>query len=142
MSTILSVSFGYEGATSIQVRFFTNNSASLGGTHAFHSQDDESLRRWKEQLLGSVDFNSVGGKLALAAKKFPRFLSKLRAFDWLAAPSGVLAALFNGASGATAHESPTHVSTAMPIAKRWGPRDRDGREPAIHLFPVTCLTAY
>jgi Rho GDP-dissociation inhibitor len=26
------------------------------------SQDDESLRRWKEQLLGSVDLNSVGGK--------------------------------------------------------------------------------
>lgn len=25
-------------------------------------QDDESLRRWKEQLLGSVDFESVGGK--------------------------------------------------------------------------------
>lgn len=25
-------------------------------------QDDESLRRWKEQLLGSVDLNSVGGK--------------------------------------------------------------------------------
>lgn len=24
-------------------------------------QDDESLRRWKEQLLGSVDLNSVGG---------------------------------------------------------------------------------
>ncbi|KAE8715602.1 Rho GDP-dissociation inhibitor 1 [Hibiscus syriacus] len=24
-------------------------------------QDDESLRRWKEQLLGSVDFDSVGG---------------------------------------------------------------------------------
>lgn len=28
-------------------------------------QDDESLRRWKEQLLGSVDLNSVGGKLIL-----------------------------------------------------------------------------
>lgn len=27
-------------------------------------QDDESLRRWKEQLLGSVDLNSVGGKPA------------------------------------------------------------------------------
>jgi RHO protein GDP dissociation inhibitor len=26
-------------------------------------KDDESLRRWKEQLLGSVDLNSVGGKL-------------------------------------------------------------------------------
>jgi hypothetical protein len=25
-------------------------------------QDDESLRRWKEQLLGGVDLNSVGGK--------------------------------------------------------------------------------
>lgn len=24
-------------------------------------QDDESLRRWKEQLLGTVDFESVGG---------------------------------------------------------------------------------
>lgn len=24
-------------------------------------QDDESLRRWKEQLLGAVDFESVGG---------------------------------------------------------------------------------
>lgn len=24
-------------------------------------QDDESLRRWKEQLLGSVDLESVGG---------------------------------------------------------------------------------
>lgn len=24
-------------------------------------QDDESLRRWKEQLLGSVDLNNVGG---------------------------------------------------------------------------------
>jgi Rho GDP-dissociation inhibitor len=29
---------------------------------SFLSQDDESLRRWKEQLLGSVDLNSVGGK--------------------------------------------------------------------------------
>ncbi|XP_021664357.1 rho GDP-dissociation inhibitor 1 isoform X2 [Hevea brasiliensis] len=26
-------------------------------------KDDESLRRWKEQLLGSVDFNSVGETL-------------------------------------------------------------------------------
>lgn len=26
-------------------------------------KDDESLRRWKEQLLGSVDLNSVGDKL-------------------------------------------------------------------------------
>ncbi|GAV65211.1 Rho_GDI domain-containing protein [Cephalotus follicularis] len=26
-------------------------------------KDDESLRRWKEQLLGSVDFNSVGESL-------------------------------------------------------------------------------
>lgn len=26
-----------------------------------HSQDDESLRRWKEQLLGDVDFEAVGG---------------------------------------------------------------------------------
>jgi hypothetical protein len=26
-------------------------------------KDDESLRRWKEQLLGSVDLNSMGGKL-------------------------------------------------------------------------------
>ncbi|KAF4396409.1 hypothetical protein G4B88_019209 [Cannabis sativa] len=25
--------------------------------------DDESLRRWKEQLLGSVDFDNVGGIL-------------------------------------------------------------------------------
>lgn len=24
-------------------------------------QDDESLRKWKEQLLGSVDLDSVGG---------------------------------------------------------------------------------
>lgn len=27
----------------------------------FSYQDDESLRRWKEQLLGAVDFESVGG---------------------------------------------------------------------------------
>lgn len=27
------------------------------------SQDDESLRRWKEQLLGSVDIAGVGGLL-------------------------------------------------------------------------------
>lgn len=33
-------------------------------------QDDESLRRWKEQLLGSVDFNSVGGKSFYFAKLF------------------------------------------------------------------------
>lgn len=26
-------------------------------------QDDESLRRWKEQLLGSVDLTDVGGIL-------------------------------------------------------------------------------
>ena len=25
-------------------------------------QDDESLRRWKEQLLGSVNLNDVGGE--------------------------------------------------------------------------------
>ena len=25
------------------------------------SKDDESLRRWKEQLLGTVDFSAVGG---------------------------------------------------------------------------------
>lgn len=27
----------------------------------FFVQDDESLRKWKEQLLGSLDLNSVGG---------------------------------------------------------------------------------
>jgi Rho GDP-dissociation inhibitor len=32
--------------------------------HFISLQDDESLRRWKEQLLGSVDLNSVGGKLS------------------------------------------------------------------------------
>ena len=30
-------------------------------------QDDESLRRWKEQLLGTVDFESVGGLSSLTA---------------------------------------------------------------------------
>ncbi|CAN6479195.1 unnamed protein product [Victoria cruziana] len=31
--------------------------------HLEKDRDDESLRRWKEQLLGSVDFNSVGENL-------------------------------------------------------------------------------
>ncbi|KAF3776157.1 Rho GDP-dissociation inhibitor 1 [Nymphaea thermarum] len=31
--------------------------------HLEKDKDDESLRRWKEQLLGSVDFNSVGESL-------------------------------------------------------------------------------
>jgi hypothetical protein len=35
------------------------------------------LRRWKEQLLGSVDFNSVGGNILL----FPNCLSLN--FVWL-----------------------------------------------------------
>nr|GMD08928.1 rho GDP-dissociation inhibitor 1-like [Ipomoea batatas] len=28
-------------------------------------KDDESLRRWKEQLLGSVDINAVGGMISV-----------------------------------------------------------------------------
>lgn len=45
-----------------------NSSACVSFLHytssgpRFTSQDDESLRRWKEQLLGGVDLNSVGGK--------------------------------------------------------------------------------
>lgn len=27
-------------------------------------QDDESLRKWKEQLLGSVDLTEIGGNLS------------------------------------------------------------------------------
>ena len=27
----------------------------------FFVKDDESLRKWKEQLLGRVDFSAVGG---------------------------------------------------------------------------------
>jgi Rho GDP-dissociation inhibitor len=40
-------------ASRFPVRFFISR---------LRLQDDESLRRWKEQLLGSVDLNSVGGK--------------------------------------------------------------------------------
>lgn len=40
-------------------------------------QDDESLRRWKEQLLGSVDFESVGGKSC----EFCRFSSHVLWLD-------------------------------------------------------------
>ena len=38
-------------------------------------QDDESLRRWKEQLLGSVDINSVGGNCVQNWLPFIQFLS-------------------------------------------------------------------
>ncbi|XP_060212730.1 rho GDP-dissociation inhibitor 1-like [Lycium barbarum] len=46
----------------------TNNKIELGPQCTLKEQfekdkDDESLRRWKEQLLGSVDINSVGESL-------------------------------------------------------------------------------
>jgi hypothetical protein len=31
------------------------------GAWILEVQDDESLRKWKEQLLGSVDLNTIGG---------------------------------------------------------------------------------
>lgn len=37
-------------------------------------QDDESLRRWKEQLLGSVDLNSVGGENFLLFSQLSAFM--------------------------------------------------------------------
>jgi hypothetical protein len=33
-------------------------------------KDDESLRKWKEQLLGSVDLSAVGGSLSLSLSTF------------------------------------------------------------------------
>lgn len=42
--------------SSVSDPFLVFESAMISGF-----QDDESLRRWKEQLLGSVDINSVGG---------------------------------------------------------------------------------
>ncbi|XP_058081519.1 rho GDP-dissociation inhibitor 1-like [Magnolia sinica] len=38
--------------------------------HMEKDKDDESLRRWKEQLLGSVDMESVGEKLEAEVKIF------------------------------------------------------------------------
>jgi hypothetical protein len=34
---------------------------SYVGVWILEVQDDESLRKWKEQLLGSVDLNTIGG---------------------------------------------------------------------------------
>lgn len=33
--------------------------------HVVVSQDDESLRKWKEQLLGNIDLTDVGGSHSL-----------------------------------------------------------------------------
>ena len=49
---------------------------SFFGVEFLRIQDDESLRRWKEQLLGSVDLNNVGG-ISLAITNFVGFLRNL-----------------------------------------------------------------
>jgi hypothetical protein len=76
-------------------------------------QDDESLRRWKEQLLGSVDLNSVGGK-----PKNTTSVSNLRSvlpFNWLSSLRSWLMAGTgsNKYDNRQALASVSHVSTAV-----------------------------
>lgn len=49
---------------------------SFFGVEFLRIQDDESLRRWKEQLLGSVDLNNVGGISLVITTNFVGFLKK------------------------------------------------------------------
>jgi hypothetical protein len=41
------------------------------GAWILEVQDDESLRKWKEQLLGSVDLNNIGGACMSSYFLFP-----------------------------------------------------------------------